>query len=98
MSRDAPAPAAMAGTTVLLAGLVLALSNFMVVLDTTIANVSIAHIAGGLGISPTEGTWVITSYSVAEAICVPLTGWLSKRFGTVRVFAFGMAGFGVFSF
>jgi MFS transporter, DHA2 family, multidrug resistance protein len=84
--------------TVLLAGLVLALSNFMVVLDLTIANVSVAHIAGGLGISPTEGTWVITSYAVAEAICVPLTGWLARRFGEVRVFVAGMIGFGLFSF
>jgi DHA2 family multidrug resistance protein len=88
---------AMGKGTLILACLVLAFTNFMVVLDTTIANVSVAHIAGGLGISSSEGTWVITSYAVAEAICVPLTGWLAKRFGTVRVFAFGMAGFGVFS-
>lgn len=87
----------MSGGILILACLVLAFTNFMVVLDTTIANVSVAHIAGGLGISSSEGTWVITSYAVAEAICVPLTGWLAKRFGTVRVFAFGMAGFGVFS-
>ncbi|HEX7853299.1 MAG TPA: DHA2 family efflux MFS transporter permease subunit [Sphingobium sp.] len=80
-----------------LAGLVLALSNFMVVLDTTIANVSVPHIAGNLGISPDQGTWVITSYAVAEAICVPLTGWLAQRFGTVRTFVFAMAGFGLFS-
>jgi DHA2 family multidrug resistance protein len=86
------------GGAVLLAGLVLAVSNFMVVLDTTIANVSIPHIAGGLGISPTEGTWVITSYAVAEAICVPLTGWLAKRFGEVKVFTAGMIGFTLFSF
>jgi DHA2 family multidrug resistance protein len=57
----------------------------------------VAHIAGGLGISSTEGTWVITSYAVAEAICVPLTGWLTRRFGTVCVFVLGMAGFGIFS-
>ena len=54
MERAAPAPA-MSGSTLVLAGLVLAVSNFMVVLDTTIANVSVPHIAGGLGISPTEG-------------------------------------------
>ncbi|HZU63704.1 MAG TPA: DHA2 family efflux MFS transporter permease subunit [Novosphingobium sp.] len=90
-------PAQITGATLLLAGAVLALSNFMVVLDTTIANVSVAHIAGALGISSTQGTWVITSYSVAEAICVPLTGWLAGRFGTVRTFMFGMVGFGVFS-
>ncbi|EQB09849.1 DSBA oxidoreductase [Sphingobium quisquiliarum P25] len=80
-----------------LAALVLALSNFMVVLDLTIANVSVPHIAGNLGITPDQGTWIITSYAVAEAICVPLTGWLSQRFGTVRVFTFSMVGFGIFS-
>ena len=53
----------------MLAGFVLALSNFMVVLDLTIANVSVPHIAGNLGISLDQGTWIITSYAVAEAIC-----------------------------
>jgi DHA2 family multidrug resistance protein len=85
------------GRKLLLAGMVLALTNFMVVLDTTIANVSVQHIAGSMGISSSQGTWIITSYAVAEAICVPLTGWLAGRFGTVRTFAFGMIGFGVFS-
>jgi DHA2 family multidrug resistance protein len=98
MNTNASQPGPLTGTTLILAGVVLALTNFMVVLDTTIANVSVAHIAGGLGISSTEGTWVITSYAVAEAICVPLTGWLSRRFGTVRVFVGGMMGFGIFSF
>ena len=96
MQTETSAPA-MGKGTLILACFVLAFTNFMVVLDTTIANVSVAHIAGGLGISSSEGTWVITSYAVAEAICVPLTGWLARRFGTVRVFALGMAGFGVFS-
>ncbi|BAV64852.1 DHA2 family efflux MFS transporter permease subunit [Sphingobium cloacae] len=81
----------------LLAGLVLAMSNFMVVLDLTIANVSVPHIAGNLGITPDQGTWIITSYAVAEAICVPLTGWLAQRFGVVRVFTAAMIGFGIFS-
>ncbi|MBW8840886.1 MAG: DHA2 family efflux MFS transporter permease subunit [Sphingomonadales bacterium] len=85
------------GATLLLAGMVLAVTNFMVVLDTTIANVSVAHIAGALGITSTQGTWVITSYAVAEAICVPLTGWLAARFGAVRTFTLGMLGFGIFS-
>lgn len=80
-----------------LAMLVLALSNLMVVLDLTIANVSVPHIAGNLGISPDQGTWIITSYAVAEAICVPLTGWLAQRFGVVRVFTLAMIGFGLFS-
>lgn len=97
MSAAASMPTPLTGSRMLLAGLVLALTNFMVVLDTTIANVSVAHISGSLGISSSEGTWVITSYAVAEAICVPLTGWLAKRFGTVRVFATGMMGFGIFS-
>jgi len=97
MHAEANIPPTMSKTALILACLVLAGTNFMVVLDTTIANVSVGHIAGGLGISSTEGTWVITSYAVAEAICVPLTGWLAKRFGTVKVFAIGMAGFGLFS-
>lgn len=85
------------GVRLVLAGFVLAMANFIVVLDTTIANVSVPHIAGGLAVSVSSGTWVITSYAVAEAICVPLTGWLSGRFGTLRVFLFSLAGFGVFS-
>ena len=88
----------LSGGLLLVAGFVLAFSNFMVVLDITIANVAVTHIAGGLGASPSEGTWVLTSYAVAEAICVPLTGWLAKRFGEVNVFVAGMVGFGVFSF
>lgn len=79
------------------AGLLLALSNFMVVLDLTIANVSIPHIAGNLGITLEQGAWIITSYAVAEAVCVPLTGWLAQRYGTVRVFSLAMLGFAGFS-
>ena len=85
------------GSTLLLAAFALALSNFMVVLDTTIANVSVEHIAGSLAISSSQGTWIITSYSVAEAVCVPLTGFLTARFGAVRTFILGMAGFAIFS-
>ena len=58
----------------------------MNVLDTSIANVSLSAIAGDLGVSPNQGTWVITSFGVANAIAVPLTGWLSQRFGQVRLF------------
>lgn len=85
------------GSSLIIAAIVLAISNFIVVLDMTIANVSISHIAGGLAISVTEGTYVITSYAVAEAISVPLTGWLAKRFGTARVFTFCIFLFGFFS-
>lgn len=89
--------AGLSGVKLLIAGIVLAMANFIVVLDTTIANVSVPHIAGGLAVSNQSGTWVITSYSVAEAICVPLTGWLAGRFGAVRTFMFSLAGFGLFS-
>lgn len=85
------------GSKLFFAGLLLAASNFIVVLDMTIANVSVPHIAGGLAISPNEGTYVITSYAVAEAIAVPLTGWLASRFGTLRVFSIAMLMFGLFS-
>lgn len=85
------------GGKLALAAFVLALANFMVVLDMTIANVSVPHIAGSLAVSSTQGTWVITSYAVAEAICVPLTGWLAGRFGAVRVFGISMLGFTIFS-
>ncbi|CAM4244103.1 DHA2 family efflux MFS transporter permease subunit [Acinetobacter pragensis] len=85
------------GGRLILAAFVLALANFMVVLDMTIANVSITHITGSLAVSSSQGTWVITSYAVAEAICVPLTGWLAGRFGGVKVFTFSLIGFTVFS-
>jgi DHA2 family multidrug resistance protein len=74
------------GSALLLAAFAIAMGNFLVVLDTTIANVSIPTISGSLGVSTSQGTWVITSYAVAEAITVPLTGWLAKRFGAARVF------------
>lgn len=86
------------GIQLAIAGFALALVNFIVVLDITIANVSVPHIAGGLAISPSQGTWAITSYAVAEAITVPLTGWLSTRFGTVRWLTISLIGFGLFSF
>ncbi len=89
--------APMTGAVLWTAGILLALANFMVVLDTTIANVSVPNIAGGLAVSPSQGTWVITSYAVAEAITVPLSGWLAQRFGAVRVFTVAMVGFGVCS-
>ena len=85
------------GPMLILAAFILALSNFMAILDQTIANVSVPNIAGGLAISPSEGTWVITSYSVAEAITVPLTGWLAMRFGAVRVYIVAVFCFAVFS-
>jgi DHA2 family multidrug resistance protein len=64
----------------------LSAATFMNVLDSSIANVSLPAIAGDLGVSPNQGTWVITSFAVANAVSVPLTGWLSERFGQVRLF------------
>jgi DHA2 family multidrug resistance protein len=66
--------------------LALSAATFMNVLDSSIANVSLPAIAGDLGVSPNQGTWVITSFAVANAISLPLTGWLSQRFGQVRLF------------
>ena len=94
-TRAEPQP--LTGARLIVGAFALALANFIVVLDTTIANVSVPHIAGGLAVSPTQGTWVITSYAVADAIAVPLTGWLSSRFGSVRWFITSLCGFGVFS-
>lgn len=71
--------------------LALSAAVFMNVLDTSIANVSLPAIAGDLGVSATQGTWVITSFAVANAISVPLTGWLSQRFGQVRLFVLSVA-------
>jgi MFS transporter, DHA2 family, multidrug resistance protein len=76
----------------------LALGTFMQVLDTTIANVSIPVISGDLGVSTDQGTWVITSFAVANGISVPLTGWLMQRFGLVRTFVLSVALFTLASF
>ncbi|AYC33127.1 DHA2 family efflux MFS transporter permease subunit [Pseudomonas cavernae] len=69
-----------------LATLGLSLASFMQVLDGTIANVALPTIAGNLGASSEQGTWVITSFAVSTAIALPLTGWMSRRFGEVRLF------------
>src|SRR6185437_4940314 len=74
------------GTALALGTLALSLATFMNVLDTSIANVAIPAIAGDLGVSPDQGTWVITSFAVANAISMPLTGWLTRRIGQVRLF------------
>ena len=76
----------------------LSLAVFMNVLDTSIANVSLPAIAGDLGVSPDQGTWVITSFGVANAISVPLTGWLTQRFGQVRLFMSAIVLFVISSF
>jgi len=82
----AQGPAPLHGTVLVLGTLALSLATFMNVLDSSIANVSLPAISGDLGVSPVQGTWVITSFGVANAISVPLTGWLTQRFGAVRLF------------
>ncbi len=81
-----PAFPPLEGSARVLGTLALSLATFMNVLDSSIANVSIPAIAGDMGVSPAQGTWVITSFGVANAIAVPLTGWLTQRFGQVRLF------------
>jgi DHA2 family multidrug resistance protein len=93
----AAAPADLGSSRALVAT-ALALGTFMQVLDTTIANVSIPTIAGNLGVSSDQGTWVITSFAVANGISVPLTGWLMQRFGVVRVFVASVLMFTIASF
>ena len=75
------------GLALVLLTLALGLGTFMQVLDTSIANVSLPAISGDLAVSPNQGTWVITSFAVSNAIALALTGWLSRRFGQVRLFA-----------
>ncbi len=72
--------------SLLLCTIGLSLATFMQVLDTTIANVALPTISGNLGVSSEQGTWVITSFAVSNAIALPLTGWLSRRFGEVKLF------------
>ena len=79
-------PAPLHGAPLFAGTIALSLATFMNVLDTSIANVSIPAIAGDTGVSPNQGTWVITSFAVSSAISVPLTGWLAQRFGQVKVF------------
>lgn len=80
------APGPMHGAALIIGSIAVSLATFMNVLDSSIANVSIPTIAGDLGVSPNQGTWVITSFAVSNAISIPLTGWLSQRFGQVRLF------------
>ncbi len=81
------------GASLVLVTLALSLAVFMEVLDTTIANVVVPVIAGDLGAAATQGTWVITAFAVANAVSVPLTGFVARRFGEVKVFLGAVIGF-----
>jgi DHA2 family multidrug resistance protein len=88
----------LAGMQLAITSIALALGTFMQVLDSSIANVSLPTIAGNLGTSVDQGTWVITSFAVANGVAVPLTGWLMQRYGVVRTFVFSVLGFTLASF
>ena len=94
----AAAPAPLQGGRLAVMSLALALGTFMQVLDSTIANVSIPTISGNLGVSPDQGTWVITLFSMSNGVSVPLTGWLMGRYGVVKTFAASVVLFTIASF
>src|SRR6476619_4963930 len=73
-------------------------ATFMEVLDTTVVNVSLPHIAGSLSASIDEATWALTSYLVANAIILPMTGWLAATFGRKRLLMLAVIGFTAASF
>src|SRR6476661_5297758 len=74
------------------------LGTFLEVLDTTVVNVSLQHIAGSLSATVDESTWALTSYLVANAIILPMTGWLANHFGRKRLLMASVTGFTVASF
>src|SRR5437899_11430806 len=101
MASNPPAPAAPSPLTdgaLALGSIALSLATFMNILDTSIANVSIPAMSGDLGVSPDQGTWVITSFGVANAVSLPLTGWLTQRYGQVRLFTASILLFVIASF
>ena len=74
------------------------LGTFMEVLDTSVVNVSLPHIAGSLSATIDEATWTVTSYLVANAIILPMTGWLASAFGRKRLLMLSVVGFTASSF
>ena len=95
--RRAAPPAPLTGATLALLTVGLAFGTFMEVLDTSIANVAVPTISGSLAVAASDGTWIISSYSVAAAIAVPLTGWLARRVGEVRLFTLAVLAFTIAS-
>src|SRR5438132_9766560 len=77
--------------------LTVTMATFMEVLDTSIANVALPHIAGNLSATIDESTWVLTSYLVANAIVLPMTGWLARTFGRKRLLMTSVTGFTISS-
>ncbi|SMG53700.1 DHA2 family efflux MFS transporter permease subunit [Paraburkholderia susongensis] len=89
-SASSGAPAPLTGASFVLGTIAVALATFMNVLDSSIANVAIPTISGNLGVSIDEGTWVITLFSAANAVSIPLTGWLTQRIGQVKLFVWAI--------
>ena len=84
--KTASAPAPLTGWQFALGAFAVSLATFMNVLDSSIANVAIPTLSGDLGVSVDEGTWVITLFAAANAVAIPLTGWLTQRVGQVKLF------------
>lgn len=84
MTSESPPP--LTGGKLAMGSLAVALATFMNVLDSSIANVAIPTISGNLGVSVDEGTWVITLFAAANAVAIPLTGWLTQRVGQIHLF------------
>jgi DHA2 family multidrug resistance protein len=89
--------APLSGAKLKIGTIALSLTGFMCILDSSIANVALPSIAGDMGVSTDQGTWVITLFGVSNAIAVPLTGWLTQRFGQVRLFIASVLMFSLFS-
>src|ERR1700733_4923750 len=84
--NNASAPAPLTGWQFALGAFAVSLATFMNVLDSSLANVAIPTMSGDLGVSVDEGTWVITLFAAANAVSIPLTGWLTQRVGQVKLF------------
>ncbi|WP_042271271.1 DHA2 family efflux MFS transporter permease subunit [Paraburkholderia heleia] len=82
--------APLSGPRFMIGTFAVALATFMNVLDSSIANVAIPTLSGNLGVSVDEGTWVITLFAAANAVAIPLTGWLTQRVGQVRLFVWAI--------
>jgi len=89
-SINANGPAPLTGARFMIGTFAVALATFMNVLDSSIANVAIPTLSGNLGVSIDEGTWVITLFAAANAVSIPLTGWLTQRIGQVRLFVWAI--------
>jgi DHA2 family multidrug resistance protein len=89
-SINPAAPAQLTGAKFAIGTFAVALATFMNVLDSSIANVAIPTLSGNLGVSIDEGTWVITLFAAANAVSIPLTGWLTQRIGQVKLFVWAI--------